>query len=114
VGWRRRGDGAWDRAKDSQEADRKFNKHLTDRGVTIELDESLKELILVEGFSKEDRARNLERVVDRMQRTLIAEALLGEKISEGQVIHLVANEDWIRFLTVEGLYGHPKALDHDA
>ena len=82
--------------------------------MTIELDESFKELILAEGFSKEDRARNLERVVDRMQRTLIAEALLGEKISEGQLIHLVANEDRIRFLTVEGLYGHPKALDHDA
>ena len=70
--------------------------------MTIELDESLKELILVEGFSKEDRARNLERVVDRMQRTLIAEALLGEKISEDQVIRLAANEDRIRFRASEG------------
>jgi ATP-dependent Clp protease ATP-binding subunit ClpA len=56
----------------------------------------------VEGFSKEDRARNLERVVDRMQRTLIAEALLGEKISEDQVIRLAANEDRIRFRASEG------------
>ena len=74
-----------------------FNKRLTDRGVTVELDESVKELILAEGFSKEYGARNLERVVDRLLGTLIAEALLGGKISEGQEIRLVANEDRIQF-----------------
>ncbi len=66
-----------------------FNKRLADRGVTVELDESAKELILREGFSVEYGARNLERVVDRMLGTLMAEALLGGKITAGQTIRLV-------------------------
>lgn len=74
-----------------------FNKRLTDRGVTVELDESVKELILAEGFSEEYGARNLERVVDRILGTLIAEALLGGKITAGQTIRLVAADGQIQF-----------------
>jgi len=74
-----------------------FNKRLTDRGVTVELDESVKELILAEGFSEEYGARNLERVVDRMLGTLIAEALLGGKIIAEQRIRLEASGDQIQF-----------------
>ena len=66
-----------------------FNKRLADRGVTVELDESAAELIQREGFSEEYGARNLERVVDRMLGTLVAEALLGGKITAGQTIRLV-------------------------
>ena len=56
----------------------------------MELDESAVELILREGFSEEYRARNLERVVDRMLGTLIAEMLLSGEISKGQTIRLEA------------------------
>ncbi|KAB2642356.1 MAG: hypothetical protein DVB26_02815 [Verrucomicrobia bacterium] len=66
-------------------------------GVTVELDESVKELILAEGFSEEYGARNLERVVDRMLGTLIAEALLGGKIIAEQRIRLEASGDQIQF-----------------
>jgi ATP-dependent Clp protease ATP-binding subunit ClpA len=66
-----------------------FNKRLLGRGVTVELDDGAKELILREGFSEEYGARNLERVVDRLLGTLIAEALLGDKITTGQTIRLV-------------------------
>jgi ATP-dependent Clp protease ATP-binding subunit ClpA len=45
--------------------------------VGVELDESVVELILREGFSEAYGARNLERVMDRMLGTLIAEALLS-------------------------------------
>jgi len=65
--------------------------------VTVELDESVKELILAEGFSEEYGARNLERVVDRMLGTLIAEALLGGKIIAEQRIRLEASGDQIQF-----------------
>ena len=44
-----------------------FNKRLVDRSVTVELDESAEELILLEGFSEEYGARNLERVMDRLR-----------------------------------------------
>ncbi len=74
-----------------------LNERLADRGVTVELDDSAEELILREGFSEEYGARNLERVMDRMLGTLIAEALLSGKITAGQAIRLVANGDQIQF-----------------
>ena len=73
-----------------------FNKRLADRGVTVVLDVSAAELILQEGFSEEYGARNLERVVDRMLGTLIAEALLGGKITAGQTIRLVETDGQIQ------------------
>ena len=54
----------------------------------VALDESAEELILREGFSEEYGARNLERVMDRMLGTLIAEALLSGKITDRQVVRL--------------------------
>ena len=72
-----------------------FNKRLTDRGVTVDLDESALELILREGFSQEYGARNLERVMDRMLGTLIAEALLSGKTTTGRLIRLVATDGQI-------------------
>jgi hypothetical protein len=65
--------------------------------VTVELDQSAEELILREGFSEEYGARNLERVMDRMLGTPIAEALLSGKITAGQTIRLEANGDQIQF-----------------
>ena len=65
-----------------------FNKRLKDRGATVKLDESAEELLLREGFSEEYGARNLERVMDRLLGTLIAEALLSGKITAGQTIRI--------------------------
>ncbi len=65
-------------------------------GQLSELDESVKELILAEGFSEEYGARNLERVVDRMLGTLIAEALLGGKITAGQTIRIEVKDGSIQ------------------
>lgn len=74
-----------------------FNKRLVDRGVTVVLGDSAEDLILAEGFSEEFGARSLERVVDRMLGTLIAEALLGGKIAAGQTIRLEAVDGRIQF-----------------
>ena len=74
-----------------------FNKRLTDSDVTLDLDASTKDLILREGFSKEYGARNLERVMDRLLGTLVAEALLGEKIMAGQTIRLGVVDGRIHF-----------------
>ncbi len=74
-----------------------FNKRLKDQDVTLELDESAEELILREGYSEQYGARNLERVVDRMLGTLIAEALLSGRITSGQTIRLEAKGDQIQF-----------------
>ena len=64
--------------------------------VRVELDDSAEELILREGFSEEYGARNLERVVDRMLGTLIAEALLCGEIAAGQKIRVLSSEDRIQ------------------
>ena len=64
--------------------------------VRVELDDSAEELILREGFSEEYGARNLERVVDRMLGTLIAEALLCGEIAAGQKIRILSSEDRIQ------------------
>ena len=49
-----------------------------------------------EGFSEEFGARNLERVMNRLLGTPIAEALLGGKFTAGQTIRAEANGDQIR------------------
>jgi ATP-dependent Clp protease ATP-binding subunit ClpC len=67
-----------------------LNGRLEERGVTVELDASAEDLILREGYSEEYGARNLERAVDRMLGTLIADALLGDNFTAGQTIHIVA------------------------
>lgn len=74
-----------------------FNRRLVDRIVTVALDESAVELILREGFSKEYGARNLERVMDRLLGSLIAEALLSGKIIADQTLHLEAVDSRIQF-----------------
>lgn len=74
-----------------------FNRRLADRDVTVALDESAVELILREGFSKEYGARCLERVMDRLLGSLIAEALLSGKIAAGQTLHLEAVDSRIQF-----------------
>ncbi|MCX6879110.1 MAG: AAA family ATPase [Verrucomicrobia bacterium] len=71
--------------------------HAHVRGVTVELDESAEELILREGFSEEYGARNLERVMDRLLGTWLAEALLSGKITAGQTIRAEANGEQIQF-----------------
>ena len=74
-----------------------FNLRLADRGVTVELDEGVEELILREGFSEEFGARNLERVMDRLLGIPIAKALLSGKFTVGQHIRLEASGDQIQF-----------------
>jgi ATP-dependent Clp protease ATP-binding subunit ClpA len=61
------------------------------------LDDSAAELILRAGFSKEYGARNLERVMARLLGSLVAEALLGGKITAGRTLHLEAVDSRIQF-----------------
>ncbi len=51
-------------------------------------------------ISKECGARNLERVMDRLIGTVVAEALLGGKITVGQTLHLAAVDSRIQFVRV--------------
>ncbi len=75
-----------------------FNKRLADKGVKVELTASAEELILREGYGEQYGARNLERVVDRLLGTLIAEALLGGKIAAGETFRLEGKDGCIRIV----------------
>lgn len=59
--------------------------------MTVEVDESAVDLILREGYSPEYGARNLERVMDRLLGTLIADRLLNGLLIPGQMFHLEKN-----------------------
>jgi len=74
-----------------------LNARISDRGVTVELDESALELILVEGFSPEYGARNLERVMDRLLGGPIAEKILGELTTGERVIRVSVHGDRLEF-----------------
>ena len=70
-----------------------LNQRLADRGVSISLSAEALELILKTGFSAQYGARNLERIVDQMLGSLIAEGLLSGKIRAGQVLRIEVQED---------------------
>ncbi len=76
-----------------------FNKRLESLVLPgqIQLTASAEELILSEGYSEQYGARNLQRAVDRLLGTLVAEALLGGKITAGQTLHLEAVDHRIQF-----------------
>ena len=74
-----------------------LHARISDRGVTVELDESAVELILREGYSLEYGARNLERVMDRMLGGPIAEKILGGKTTGERVIRVSVSGDRLEF-----------------
>lgn len=75
-----------------------LNLRLEERGVTVELDASAEDLILREGYSEQYGARNLERAVDRLLGTLIAEALLSGKIAAGKTFRLEGKDGRMRIV----------------
>lgn len=74
-----------------------LNTRISDRGVTVELDESAVELILREGYSPEYGARNLERVMDRLLGGPIAEKILGGKATGEGVIRVSVSGNRLEF-----------------
>jgi len=73
-----------------------FNRRLTDRKVTVVLDESAIELILREGFSKGYGARNLERAMDRLLGKKLAGLLLAGGAPEGAMLRVEADDGVLR------------------
>jgi ATP-dependent Clp protease ATP-binding subunit ClpC len=61
-----------------------FNSRLADRRIAVKLGEDAEKFILNEGFSEEYGARNLERVIDRLIGSLVAEALVKRDVIEGE------------------------------
>jgi len=74
-----------------------LHARISDRGVTMELDESAVELILPEGYSAEYGARNLERVMDRLLGQRLANYLLAADRGQLGLIRASADQSGLLF-----------------
>jgi ATP-dependent Clp protease ATP-binding subunit ClpB len=72
---------------------------LTDRGVTLVLDPSARELLMREGYDPTYGARPLKRAIQSLIQNPLAVKLLQGEILPGQTVHVSANGDKLEFKT---------------
>lgn len=80
----------------------KLRKMLEDRGIAIELDDSAKELIVVEGYDPVYGARPLKRAIQTLVQNPLAVKLLKGEIASGQTVRVSAENGEMLFTPVEG------------
>ncbi|MEO7674587.1 MAG: AAA family ATPase, partial [Pyrinomonadaceae bacterium] len=79
----------------------KLRKNLNERGITLELDSSARELIIQEGYDPIYGARPLKRAIQTLIQNPLAVKLLKSEIASGQVVKAVAENGEIRFVAVD-------------
>jgi ATP-dependent Clp protease ATP-binding subunit ClpB len=79
----------------------KLRQMLADRGVTIELDDSAKELLVNQGYDPVYGARPLKRAIQTLIQNPLAVKLLQGDIAAGQTIRISADGDQMKFTPVE-------------
>jgi ATP-dependent Clp protease ATP-binding subunit ClpB len=72
---------------------------LTDRGVTLVLDPSARELLMRDGYDPTYGARPLKRAIQSLIQNPLAVKLLQGEILPGQTVHVSANGDKLEFKT---------------
>ncbi len=75
----------------------KLRKNLADRGISITLDESAKELLTNEGYDPTFGARPLKRAIQTLIQNPLAIKLLNGEIKSGQTIHVSTDGDTLKF-----------------
>ena len=80
----------------------KLRKNLDERGITIELDESARELIVSEGYDPVYGARPLKRAIQNLIQNPLAVSLLNGDITSGQTVKVSADGGEIKFQPVDG------------
>jgi len=66
----------------------RVNKELSDRGITIEMTDAAREILVEQGFDEAFGARPLRRAIQRLVENPIAKGLLDKRFHEGDVIIL--------------------------
>ena len=79
----------------------KLRKNLIDRGITIELDDTAKELIVKEGYDPVYGARPLKRAIQTMIQNPLAVSLLKGDIVSGSNVRISAVDGEMKFTPVE-------------
>ena len=77
---------------------RALSKRITDTGLTLDIDDSAKELLAQKGYSPSYGARPLRRVIQSMLEDKLSEALLDGVIKHGDVARVTVKGDEILIL----------------
>ena len=80
----------------------KLRRMLEDRGITIELDQSAKDLLVAEGYDPVYGARPLKRAIQTEVQNPLAVKLLKGEIAAGQTVRVSAENGEMRFTPVAG------------
>ncbi|MEO6333961.1 MAG: AAA family ATPase, partial [Pyrinomonadaceae bacterium] len=78
----------------------KLRKTLEDRGITIELDQSAKDLLVQEGYDPVYGARPLKRAIQTLIQNPLAVSLLKADISAGAAVRVSAENGEMKFTPV--------------
>jgi ATP-dependent Clp protease ATP-binding subunit ClpB len=77
----------------------KLRKNLAERGISIVLEDSAKQLLSDEGYDPTFGARPLKRAIQTLIQNPLAIKLLNGEIRSGSVIHVAADGDALKFAT---------------
>lgn len=80
----------------------KLRKMLDDRGITIELDKTAKDLIVTEGYDPVYGARPLKRAIQTLIQNPLAIKLLNGEVVSGQTVRVSAAGGEMKFTPVDG------------
>ena len=89
----------------------RLRKSLEDRGITIELDESARELLVAEGYDPVYGARPLKRAIQSLIQNPLAVKLLNGEVASGQTVRVSAENGEIKFMAADGNARASRASD---
>ena len=76
----------------------KLRKNLDERGITIELDDTARDLIVAEGYDPVYGARPLKRAIQTLVQNPLAVSLLKGDIASGQTVKVTAENGEMKFV----------------
>ncbi len=79
----------------------KLRKMLEERGITIELDETAKDLLVQEGYDPVYGARPLKRAIQTLIQNPLAVSLLKAELASGQTVRVSADNGEMKFSPIE-------------
>ena len=77
----------------------RLRKNLADRGITITLEDSAKDLLVEQGYDPTFGARPLKRAIQTMIQNPLAMKLLSGEIVSGQSLRISAEDGHLKFLS---------------
>jgi ATP-dependent Clp protease ATP-binding subunit ClpB len=76
----------------------RLRSNLAERGITIILEDSAKELLATEGYDPTFGARPLKRAIQTLVQNPLAIKLLNGEIRSGSTIHVTADDGKLKFI----------------